>query len=199
MLVGWLRYVRDGKLDRETTVAGAIVTPMQSCRIRAGRRRSAVEDLELSQHIERAIEVAFRRLVELWLGLVEAQVQIPPAPAKLVQQAIDNLHRHLHPSSSIGLAKMVEYYTILGRKVGSHIVSISSPPGATLHCRRIAIQRIQASLSNVCTSQLAMATLGTAFVGGYFGLSGGKKPQDKAKGPPINAGSKDEEKFIKYV
>jgi len=43
-----------------------------------------------------------------------------------------------------------------------------------------------------------MATLGTAFTAGYFGLRGGKK-QDKAKGPPINAGSQDEEKFIKYV
>lgn len=44
-----------------------------------------------------------------------------------------------------------------------------------------------------------MVTLGTVFVGSYIGLSGGKKPEDKAKGPPINAGSKDEENFIKYV
>jgi F-type H+-transporting ATPase subunit k len=46
---------------------------------------------------------------------------------------------------------------------------------------------------------LAIATLGTLFVGSYIGLSGGKKPEDKAKGPPINAGSKDEENFIKYA
>lgn len=44
-----------------------------------------------------------------------------------------------------------------------------------------------------------MATLGTLFVGSYIGLSGGKKPEDKAKGPPINATSEDEEKFIKYA
>jgi len=46
---------------------------------------------------------------------------------------------------------------------------------------------------------LAIATLGTVFVGSYIGLSGGKKAEDKAKGPPINAGSKDEENFIKYT
>jgi len=46
---------------------------------------------------------------------------------------------------------------------------------------------------------LSIATLGALFVGSYIGLSGGKKPEDKAKGPPINAGSKDEEDFIKYV
>jgi F-type H+-transporting ATPase subunit k len=44
-----------------------------------------------------------------------------------------------------------------------------------------------------------MITLGTTFGGAYLAMRGGKKLDEKAKGPPINAGSKDEEKFIKYV
>lgn len=44
-----------------------------------------------------------------------------------------------------------------------------------------------------------MVPLGTTFGGAYLAMSGGKKPDQKAKGPPINAGSEDEEKFIKYV
>lgn len=46
--------------------------------------------------------------------------------------------------------------------------------------------------------QLAIATLGTTFLGAYVGLSGGDKKK-KESGPPINATSKDEEKFIEYV
>ncbi|MCJ1479441.1 hypothetical protein MMC13_008127 [Lambiella insularis] len=42
---------------------------------------------------------------------------------------------------------------------------------------------------------LAIATLGTMFVGSYVGLSGGEK-QKKETRPPINAKSKDEEAFI---
>ncbi|MCJ1252064.1 hypothetical protein MMC30_009302 [Trapelia coarctata] len=41
---------------------------------------------------------------------------------------------------------------------------------------------------------LAIATLGTTFLGAYLGLSGGDKK--KESGPPINATSKDEEKFV---
>ena len=48
-----------------------------------------------------------------------------------------------------------------------------------------------------CTLQLAMATLGTAAVGITFAMSG--KEKAKEQGPPINAGSKDEEQFIEYV
>ena len=39
-----------------------------------------------------------------------------------------------------------------------------------------------------------MATLGTLFGGVAISMAGGEKK--KAQGPPINAGSKDEEAFI---
>ena len=42
-----------------------------------------------------------------------------------------------------------------------------------------------------------MWTLGLTGAGAYFGLRGGEKK--KEQGPPINATSEDEEKFIKYV
>ncbi len=42
-----------------------------------------------------------------------------------------------------------------------------------------------------------MATLGTTFVGAWAAM-GGKKSSD-SKGPAIQASSKDEEKFIRYV
>jgi F-type H+-transporting ATPase subunit k len=42
-----------------------------------------------------------------------------------------------------------------------------------------------------------MATLGTAIVGGY--LSMGSSPKADTTNPPINAKSKEEESFIKYV
>jgi len=42
-----------------------------------------------------------------------------------------------------------------------------------------------------------MATLGTVFVGSWAAM-GGKK-SSTAKGPQIQASSKDEEKFIQYV
>ncbi|KAI5305899.1 3-deoxy-7-phosphoheptulonate synthase [Ascosphaera pollenicola] len=57
---------------------------------------------------------------------------------------------------------MVATYTVFGRQVGSHILS--------------------------------MATIGTV-VGGVALSTGGKK--DKTAEPPISAGSKDEEQFIK--
>ncbi|KAL8809866.1 MAG: hypothetical protein Q9223_002890 [Gallowayella weberi] len=41
---------------------------------------------------------------------------------------------------------------------------------------------------------LAMATLGTTFTGIYFAMP--SKTKEKETGPPINAASKDEEKFI---
>lgn len=43
-----------------------------------------------------------------------------------------------------------------------------------------------------------MAVLGTAFAGTWAAVGGGSKSK-KATTPPINAGSSDEEKFIKYV
>ncbi|KAF2181329.1 hypothetical protein K469DRAFT_713750 [Zopfia rhizophila CBS 207.26] len=42
---------------------------------------------------------------------------------------------------------------------------------------------------------LAMATLGTTFVGSWLAMRGGKKTE--SQGPPINAKSKEEESFIK--
>ncbi|KAI4206301.1 MAG: hypothetical protein LQ346_001126 [Caloplaca aetnensis] len=41
---------------------------------------------------------------------------------------------------------------------------------------------------------LAMATLGTTFVATYLAMP--SKTNEKEAGPPINAASKDEEKFI---
>ena len=41
-----------------------------------------------------------------------------------------------------------------------------------------------------------MATLGTTFLGAYLSM-GGKKAADP--GPPLNAKSKEEESFIKYL
>lgn len=42
-----------------------------------------------------------------------------------------------------------------------------------------------------------MATLGTTFVATYLAMPA--KTQGKEAGPPINAASKDEEKFIQYA
>jgi F-type H+-transporting ATPase subunit k len=45
--------------------------------------------------------------------------------------------------------------------------------------------------------QLAMSILGGLFGGIYLATSGSSKKQVQT--PPINAGSKDEEKFVQYV
>ncbi|KAJ4360166.1 uncharacterized protein N0V89_000726 [Didymosphaeria variabile] len=42
---------------------------------------------------------------------------------------------------------------------------------------------------------LAMATLGTTFLGAYLSMGGGKKTEQQT--PPINAKSKEEENFVK--
>ena len=42
-----------------------------------------------------------------------------------------------------------------------------------------------------------MATLGTTFAGVYLAMPA--KTKEKESGPPINAASKDEEKFIQYA
>jgi F-type H+-transporting ATPase subunit k len=43
-----------------------------------------------------------------------------------------------------------------------------------------------------------MGVLGSTFAGAYLALSGGDKKKAE-QGPPVNAASKDEEKFIQYV
>lgn len=43
-----------------------------------------------------------------------------------------------------------------------------------------------------------MAVLGTTFAGSFFALGGSDKKKTE-QGPPVNASSKDEEKFIQYV
>lgn len=43
--------------------------------------------------------------------------------------------------------------------------------------------------------QLAMATLGTTFLGAYLSVGGSKKTEQTT--PPINAKSKEEESFVK--
>ena len=45
--------------------------------------------------------------------------------------------------------------------------------------------------------QLAMLTLGVTFSGAALAMRGGET--SKKQGPPINATSKEEENFIKYV
>jgi F-type H+-transporting ATPase subunit k len=42
-----------------------------------------------------------------------------------------------------------------------------------------------------------MGVLGSTFAGAFLALSGGDKKAQQ--GPPVNAASKDEEKFIQYV
>ena len=51
--------------------------------------------------------------------------------------------------------------------------------------------------ANTTLSQLAMATLGVT-IGGAALAMGGKKAEEPTS-PPINAKSKDEESFVKYV
>lgn len=80
---------------------------------------------------------------------------------------------------------MVAMYEVAGRKVGSHVVRL--PMHTLLHI----------SCTANLSLKLAMWTLGLAAVGGYYGMSGGEKK--KEQGPPINATSPDEEKFIKCV
>lgn len=53
------------------------------------------------------------------------------------------------------------------------------------------------AIINSCSLQLAMATLGVTF--GVAALSMGGSKKSTAQGPPINASSKEEEAFIKYV
>ena len=51
-------------------------------------------------------------------------------------------------------------------------------------------------LSNNDLSQLAIATLGVTFAGSWLALRG--DGSEKARTPPTNASSKDEEAFIQY-
>ncbi|KAF2748803.1 hypothetical protein M011DRAFT_485459 [Sporormia fimetaria CBS 119925] len=44
---------------------------------------------------------------------------------------------------------------------------------------------------------LAIATLTTTIGGAWLAMRGGDKPAEAQQGPPMNAKSKDEEKFIK--
>lgn len=79
---------------------------------------------------------------------------------------------------------MVAQYTVMGRQVGSHVVRQPRSLEAGFQI-----------LTKV--SQLAMLTLGTTFAGTAWAMSGTEKT--KEQGPPLNAGSKDEEQFIQYV
>lgn len=82
--------------------------------------------------------------------------------------------------------KMVAMYTIAGRQVGSHWVTIPPLQPQTPH-----------PLTPILHQQLAIATLSTVFGGAFaFAKSG---PAKATTTPPINASSKDEEQFIQYV
>ncbi|EHK99693.1 hypothetical protein GLAREA_09393 [Glarea lozoyensis ATCC 20868] len=72
---------------------------------------------------------------------------------------------------------MVQMYTIAGRQIGSHYVRRPYPEAPE------------------SWSALAMGVLAT-LTAGIMSFTGGSKVQ-KAQGPPINASSGDEEKFIK--
>ncbi|MBE3050383.1 ATP19 family protein [Candidatus Bathyarchaeota archaeon] len=90
---------------------------------------------------------------------------------------------------------MVQYYSVLGRQVGSHYVRLllarrRKPPCETLPAGR--------DPANAYWKQLAMGVLGTMFGGVFMSLSGGSKTAIPAA-PPINASSSDEENFVKCV
>ena len=78
---------------------------------------------------------------------------------------------------------MVATYAILGRQVGSHYVQWSP------------INHPRSTSANQ-SSQLALATLGVTFGGTWLAMRG--DGSEKAKAPPTNASSKDEETFIQY-
>lgn len=100
--------------------------------------------------------------------------------------------------NTLETAKMVVMYEIAGRKVGSHVVSRSAQPSSRGAFSMRSIHEISPECTLTCRIlQLAMATLGTMFAGGFLALGGSKKSQEK--GPPINATNSDEENFIRYV
>lgn len=59
------------------------------------------------------------------------------------------------------------------------------------------LNELSAFADTVLPLQLAMITLGVTFAGGALAMRGDTKA--KEQGPPINATSKEEENFIKYV
>ncbi|KAK5016578.1 hypothetical protein BJ546DRAFT_1059174 [Cryomyces antarcticus] len=99
---------------------------------------------------------------------------------------------------------MVVYYEIAGRKFGSHVVSAPDPPQSASTPLRPDSKQPRTTTMETASSmgtwltlvaiQLAMATLGTTFLGAFAAMGGSKASQQS--GPPINATSKDEEKFI---
>ena len=81
-------------------------------------------------------------------------------------------------------------YSIAGRQVGSHWVTIpSSTPSP--------IPQTPHLLTPILHQKLAIATLSTVFGGTFAYAKSG--PAKATTTPPINASSKDEEKFIQYV
>jgi F-type H+-transporting ATPase subunit k len=90
---------------------------------------------------------------------------------------------------------MVAKYNVLGRQVGSHVVScaVEAP---TLALSIASGFPLNLYMLIVLCSQLAMMTLGTLFGTSFYFASGSKKP---AATPPINAASSDEADFIKYA
>jgi F-type H+-transporting ATPase subunit k len=78
---------------------------------------------------------------------------------------------------------MVAVYNVFGRPIGSHYV-------------RPFPNKLQSPVSSNDFSQLAIATLGVTFAGSWLAMRG--DGSEKAKTPPTNASSKDEEAFIQY-
>ena len=103
--------------------------------------------------------------------------------------------------------KMVVYYKIAGQSIGSHWVRFSTPSFALPSECRFTLSgfhslcvyvRTTETKANASVLQLSIATLTTAFAGGYLS-TGGSKKKEGGQGPPINAKDQDEEKFIQYV
>jgi hypothetical protein len=73
-------------------------------------------------------------------------------------------------------------YNVLGRQVGSHYVRSIPLPSYSMPANHL--------------PQLAIATLSVTFGGSWLAMRG--DGSQKAKTPPTNASSKDEEAFIQY-
>ncbi len=86
---------------------------------------------------------------------------------------------------------MVATYTIAGRQVGSHVVRPRSSLEHSADKKGLGLYGYRTD-----NAQLAMATLGVLFGGSWAATRGGSKAPQST--PPINAGSKDEEKFIQF-
>lgn len=110
------------------------------------------------------------------------------------------LYTHPTQSHSNPITKMVATYKLAGREVGSHWVRPPQRAGFTPLLPAAVLINGMAELDRCADHvfcQLAIATLGTFFVGSWAATRGPAKPKQQA--PPTNANNDEEEKFIQYV